>query len=110
MNTLKEFDELLSYVKEHPLVKRYQELEEKIHQDKQLLQKYEQLKEYQKQLVNAKASKKPFAEIEKVYLATREELLTHPFMGEYLDVIEMVNSDLQLIQDIIASEINMDLS
>lgn len=107
---MKEFNDLLTYVQDHPLIKRYQELETKIHQDDQLLKKYEQLKEYQKQLVNAKASKKPFEEIEKVYHAIHEELLMHPLMGEYLDIIEMVNNDLQMIQDIITTEINMDLS
>lgn len=106
---LKEFDELLSYVQSHPLVKRYQELETKIHEDKMLLKKYEDLKDCQKKLVKAKANHQPFSEVEKEYLALHEELLLHPLMGEFLDIIEMVNSDLQLIQDIIATEINMDL-
>lgn len=105
-----EFNKVLKYVKDQSMVKRYQELEQKIHQDEVLLEKYEELKSLQKQLVNLKTKKKPYEEIEKAYDAHYNLLLTHPLMGEYLDIVEMINNDLQMIQNIIASEINMDFS
>ena len=105
-----EFHQLLEYYKDQPLVKRYQELEKIIHQDQVLLHSYEKLKELQKQLVNAKTKNQATQKIEKAYNIKYQELLMHPLMGEYLELIESINSDLQMIQDIITSEINMDLS
>ncbi len=105
-----EFDRLLEYFKDQPLVKRYIELEKSIHQDKALLENYEKLKVLQNKLVNAKTKKRPYQEIEKAYDKKYEELLMHPLMGEYLEIVETLNSDLQMIQDIITTEINMDLS
>jgi cell fate (sporulation/competence/biofilm development) regulator YmcA (YheA/YmcA/DUF963 family) len=104
-----EFNQLLKYFKDQPLVKRYIVLEKSIHQDQALLKKYQQLKDLQKKLVNLKAKKQPFEEIEKKYNKKHEELLMHPLMGEYLEIVETLNSDLQMIQDIMTSEINMDL-
>jgi len=104
-----EFAKIKDHLAKDPKVLRYQELEELIHKDKALLEEYKVLKDLQKKLVNAKVKQKPFEEIEQAYLAKYEDLLMHPLMGEYLDLVESINEDLQLITDIIGHEINMDL-
>jgi len=104
-----EFDHIKEHIKNDPKVLRYQELERIIHKDQALLKKVEVLKDLQKKLVNAKAKKEPFLEIEADYQAIYDQVLDHPMMGEYLDLVEQINEELQFVTEIITREINMDL-
>lgn len=104
-----EFARIKDHVKQDSKVVRYQELERIIHKDQALLKQVEVLKDLQKKLVNAKTLNKPFLEIERDYQAIYDQVLDHPVMGEYLDLVEQINEDLQFVTEIITKEINMDL-
>ena len=107
LNNLKELIKLLN---QDENIKRFKELEAIIDHDKNLQNDYQTLKDLQKQLVQAKhynsAKQK---DLEAVYNAHFEKLQSHVLMSEYLDLLESINNDLQLIQNIITQEINMDI-
>ncbi len=101
---------LIRLLKQDNTVQRFQELEQKIDQDKILQKDYVTLKGLQKKLVQAKHKKSPkLRDLEEVYNNHFAKLQNHVLMSEYLDLLESINNDLQMIQTIIAEEINMDI-
>ena len=107
MNNLTELTTLL---KEEENIKRFKQLEAIIDQDKNLLKDYEILKDIQKQLVQAKHNNSAnLKDLEERYNTHFEKIQNHVLLSEYLDLLESINNDLQLIQNIINEEINMDI-
>jgi len=103
-------EQLLQLIRDDAQVRRFQELERVIDQNESLQTKYKILLDAQKDMVQAEVKKLPRYESSKNrYESLREELLDHPLMGEYLDLLEAINNDLSLIRTIIEEEINRDL-
>ncbi len=103
-------EQLLQLIRDDAQVRRFQELEQVIDQNESLQTKYKILLDAQKDMVQAEVKKLPRYESSKNrYESLRDELLDHPLMGEYLDLLEAINNDLSLIRTIIEEEINRDL-
>lgn len=91
-------------------VKRFKELESILDQDAKLRQDYEHLKNLQKRMVQAQAKESSnLKQATKEYNEQLEKVNQHVLLSEYVDLVQSVNEDLQLIQSIISQEINMDI-
>ena len=65
------------------------------------------LQSLQKIMVNAQTKKTSnYEQAKDSYDIQLNKITNHVLMSEYLDVLEVVNNDLQLIKDIISKEIN----
>ena len=106
MNSLRELIQLLE---SDPEIIRFKELEKVIDQDENIKQEYHQLLNLQKDMVQKQFKKSPkYDQAKKIYDQAFNKILTYPIMEEYLDLLEQINSDLNLIQTIIEEEINLD--
>ena len=109
MSKLSKLSNLLKSLNEDENIKRFKELEAIIDQDEKLNNDYKKLQDLQKLMVQ-KEAKKLDAKVETDNYNTQLELvLNHVLMSEYLDLLEVVNNDLQMIKEIITKEINMEL-
>lgn len=107
MNNLKE---LIVALNNDESIKRYKELEYIIDHDKNLKKEYELLKELQKKLVRAENTKNAkLSDIRSEYDVQYEIVKNHVLLEEYIDLLESINNDVQMIQNIISDEINMDV-
>ena len=88
---------------------RFKELEKRVDSDLELMDSYKKLIDLQKLMVQdeAKASSR-LSQSKKLYNDQMNIVLNHLLMGEYLDVLEVVNNDLQMIKSIILNEISAD--
>lgn len=109
MSLLSKLQELIGALKEDHNVIRFQELEALINQNVDLQKDYQTLLEYQKILVQKKEKKQEFHNEELRYNNQYEKVMNYYFMEEYLELVEVINNDLQLIKQIITDEINMNL-
>lgn len=104
MNKRHEFLELL---RNNPMVIRYKKLEEVINKDETLKTAIKNLKDIQKQLVNAREYNKP--EMVKRYQNHYDMLYNQiseiPLISEYLALQSDINNMLQDVQDIIQNGI-----
>lgn len=109
MRELSKLEELIQLITKDPNVIRFKELEKKIDEDNELMNSYKKLIDLQKVMVQqqAKGSNR-IEQSEKQYNDQLNIVLNHILMGEYLDVLEVVNNDLQMIKDIILNEISAD--
>jgi cell fate (sporulation/competence/biofilm development) regulator YmcA (YheA/YmcA/DUF963 family) len=106
MNSLQE---LIKILKDDEEIRRFQELEKVIDQDSNIKHEYQQLLDYQKDMVQKQYKKsKLYPEAKKKYDQAFASILSYPVMEEYLDLLEQINADLHLIQSIIETEINID--
>ena len=110
MSKLTNLTKLIELINEDTTIKRFKELESIIDQDDKLSQDFEDLQSLQKIMVNAETKKtKNEVEATTSYNIQLNKVMDHYLMSEYLDLLEVVNNDLQLIKDIITKEINVDL-
>lgn len=91
-----------------PEVIRIQELEKYIDNNQSINNKLKELKEKQKQMVNAKEYNQ-FNQY-KIYLdeynTLKEELIDLPFVEEYLELLQIVNAKLDDVTDEIENKLN----
>jgi cell fate (sporulation/competence/biofilm development) regulator YmcA (YheA/YmcA/DUF963 family) len=110
VSLLNSLEKLIDAIKNNNDVKRFKELEAIIDQDQDLNKEYKDLLNLQKLMVNDEAKQSSRLPQSKAnYEAKLQELMSHILMEEYLDLLEVVNNDLQMIQSIITNEINMDI-
>ncbi len=85
--------EIMEYFKNLPEVKRIKELEHYIDTNKEIKEKFEEIKVIQKELVNAKESRQfvRMKEYEQKWNRGIEELKELPFVEEYLELVEIIN-------------------
>lgn len=101
--------ELIKAIKSDQNVQRYQELEKRIDSDDLLMSEYKKLIDLQKIMVQHEAKKSSMLEQSRmVYQEQLDIVMNHLLMGEYLDLLEVVNNDLQMIRQIILDEISAD--
>lgn len=106
---MKTLDTLIQKIQEDPNVNRFKQLESIIDQDAELQAKYKDLLDAQKVMVQREVTKhKDYEDAKEHYEALKENLLEHVLMSEYLDLLELLNEDINLIQSIIEEEINKD--
>lgn len=91
-----------------PEVKRIYELENFIDQNKELQKLLKHLKEVQKQMIHAKEFHQPnqYLVYKQEYDAIYNKILDFPFVEEYLELLEEMNSKLSEITNIIENRIN----
>ncbi len=101
-------DELKNYFLSLEEVKRFKELENYILNNKKIKDSFESLKEKQKQLVNAKEfnQKVQYKIYEEEYLKQKEELLDMPFVEEYLELVDIINSKLEELSFELENKLN----
>lgn len=99
---------LLDYFNNIPEVIRIKEIKKYIESNENILNKFEEIKNVQKKIVNAKEFNQ-FNQLkvyEEEYKNLKEELLDIPFVEEYLELVDYVNSLLKSLVD----EIDYNLS
>ncbi len=107
MSSLKD---LIKAIKSDSNIIRFKELESVIDADPTLKKNFELLIHLQKIMVQKEAKKTQDFQLAKSdYDAQYETVRSHVLMDEYLDLLEVVNNDLQLIQSILTYEINADI-
>ena len=106
MNKLLELTELL-VTDEHII--RFKQLEKIIDHNEILKADYNNLLDLQKLMVQNETKKSPNYNDSKInYDAQKEKIMSNFILEEYLDLIELINNDLQMIKNIIEREINID--
>lgn len=106
MNSVKD---LIKAINENTDVVRFKELEKIIDNDNELSKEYKKLIDLQKDMVQKEAknhSKKD--EVKQRYNEQLDVVMGHYLMQEYLDVLQVVNDDLQMIKEIITQELNVE--
>ena len=110
MNKLNKLKLLIEEINKNPLFKRFKELETIIDNNEKIQEDYQIMLEKQKKMVNAETFKRAnYQELKEDYESHRETLYGNMLIEEYLDLQVKINDDLQLIQEIITSEINKEL-
>lgn len=106
MNSL---DKLIKELMNDSVIERYKELEKIIDNDQKLNEDYKRLLDLQKTMVIEREKNiKGFKLAEKNYNNAKEKVMDHLILSEYLELLEEVNLDLDLVQKIISKEINTD--
>ncbi|VEU80684.1 YlbF family regulator [Haploplasma axanthum] len=105
-------NKIIEKIKNEPKIKRYKELEDILNQNQEVSHKIEELKNIQKQMINAKNLGKIEIQtkLENDYQNKLEEIENYPLMTEYMDLQEEINVFLQNIKEIIESGIDSDLN
>lgn len=109
MSTLDKLTTLIQLINQDENVKRFKKLEKRIDEDKDLMTAYQTLLDLQKIMVQDEAKKSSrLVQSKALYQSQLDKVMNHLLMGEYLDVLEVVNNDLQMIKQIIMDEISAD--
>ncbi len=92
-------DKLKDYFNDLEETKRLKELENYINNNEKIKKAFEALLEKQKQLINAKEFKqeKQAKIYEDEYNKLKEELYDMPFVEEYIELVEILNSKLEIV-------------
>ncbi len=101
-------EEIISYFNSKDEVKRLKELEHLIDKDDALKNKINELKSLQQKMINSKEYNliNQYKEDKRLYDELLKEINDYPFMGEYLDLLELVNNELRYLTDGINEEID----
>lgn len=106
---MSKLDNLLKVLNESEVVKRYKVLEKLINQDEILSANYKLLLELQKVMVQEKTlNTLKYTEAKEKYEKQLEIVYKNLIIEEYLDILEEINEDIQLIQEMINNDIQID--
>ncbi len=105
-----EKEKLINMILQNEEIQRYKRIEKLINNNIELKDKVNQLKDLQKQLINAKQIQKKQAiiEFEGRYNLLLNEIETYPLMSDYLALQGDINEMLQHIQFILEDGIKKD--
>lgn len=107
---MKTLTNLVQTIQEDPVIRRFQELERIVDQDENLRQQYKELLQVQKAMVQREHTNHPaYGDTKEQYESLLANLVEHPLMSEYLDLLEQINEDLAMVQTIIEQEVNHNL-
>ncbi|MCR5647143.1 MAG: YlbF family regulator [Acholeplasmatales bacterium] len=101
-------NKLLDYFNNIPEVIRLKELKKYIESNEKIINKFDEIKDIQKKIVNAKE----FNQINQLkiyedeYKKANEELLEIPFVEEYLELMDYVNNMLKNFSESLEYELN----
>ena len=106
MNNLKK---LINELQNDEIIMRFKELEKIIDQDKKITKKYKNLLELQKKMVNdQEKNRSNLQNSTRDYEIAKASITSNITISEYIELLEDINYDLQIIQNIIESEISAD--
>ena len=106
MNNLKK---LIEELQNDEIIIRYKKLEDIIDQDKEITKKYKNLLELQKKMVNdQEKNRSNLQNSTRDYEIAKTSLTSNIVISEYIELLEDINYDLQIIQNIIETEISAD--
>ncbi len=106
MNNLKK---LIEELQKDEIIIRYKKLEDIIDQDKEITKNYKNLLELQKKMVNDREKNRSNVENStRDYEIAKSAITSNIVISEYIDLLEDINYDLQMIQNIIGTEISTD--
>ena len=106
MNSLKN---LINELNKDELIIRYKELEKIIDQDKIIEISFKNLLELQKKMVNDREKNvSNFDASSREYEVAKTALTSNIVISEYIELLEDINYDLQMIQNIIGTSISAD--
>ena len=106
---LNSLNKLIEELGNDELVKRFKRLEEIIDQDKNINYNFKNLLELQKKMVNDREkNQKNLATSTKAYNNAKRALTSNIVVSEYIELLEDINYDLQMIQNIIGTEMSFD--
>ncbi len=106
MNSLKK---LINELQKDELILRFKKLEEVIDQDKEINKNYKKLLELQKKMVHDREKNRSnFENSTREYEIAKTALTSNFVISEYIELLEEINYDLQMIQKIIGTEISAD--
>lgn len=101
--------ELINLIKDDDQIKRFKELEKVIDHNRSIQSDFNTLLSLQKSMVNKEYKKdKTYPEAKEKYEKQLEIVMKYPIVEEYLDLLEVINSDMALIKNIIEQEIAKD--
>ncbi len=100
---------LINELQNDEIIMRYKQLEEIIDQDKEITRNYKNLLELQKKMVNdQEKNRSNLQKSTRDYEIAKASLTSNIVISEYIDLLEDINYDLQIIKNIIESEISAD--
>jgi cell fate (sporulation/competence/biofilm development) regulator YmcA (YheA/YmcA/DUF963 family) len=106
LNSLKN---LINELNKDELIIRYKKLEKIIDQDTNIEIAFKNLLELQKKMVNDREKNvSNFDASSKEYETAKTALTSNIVIAEYIELLEDINYDLQMIQNIIATSISAD--
>lgn len=109
MNSLNVEDKLINLLQSDEQIQRFKELESMIDHNSEIQEKYKQLLNLQKIMVQHEAKQhKDLEHSTQKYETAKQELLQYFVVEEYLDLLTNINNDLNMIQRIIEQEIAKD--
>lgn len=109
MNSLNVEDKLINLLQSDEQIQRFKELESLIDHNSEIQEKYKQLLNLQKIMVQHEAKQhKDLEHSTQKYKTAKQELLQYFVVEEYLDLLTNINNDLNMIQRIIEQEIAKD--
>lgn len=107
MNNLKK---LINELEKDESIIRFKNLLRFVDQNEKLQKDYKNLLDLQKKMVNdQEKNRNNMHKSEKAYETAKTELSTNVVISEYLQLLEDINNDIQMIQNIIEFEINTDI-
>ena len=101
-----EINSLVDYIKDSDKYKRYIIVRDKIHSNKDIMDKIKRIKSLQKEIVKLEYNKQDIKEKDKEIDLLLEELNTYPIYVEYDYLVEDLNYEMKYIKDTLEEEIN----
>lgn len=105
-DVLEKIDEIVLYIKESNNYKRYKEVEEKIKNNIDIMDKINKVKSIQKEIVKLELEKKDISVLENEIEEIINSLNTYPIYQEYNYLLEDLNNTFQEIKFIIENYLN----
>ena len=105
-------DKLIEYFNSLPEVKRLKELEEYISKNKEIENKFNEIKELQKKMVNANEFNQ-FNQLKvykNEYENKKKELSDIPFLDEYIELLEIINEKLTYLSNEIEYRLDKEIN
>lgn len=107
---LLKINEIVNYIEESDIYKRYKDIENKMEKDLEIMTKVNQIKTLQKQIVKKEVKEKDISTLEKEIEGILDELNNYPIYQEYSYLQEDLNNTFQSIKSIIENYINSKLN
>lgn len=105
-DVLEKIDEIVSYIEESDVYKKYREIELKMKNDSDVMDRIDKIKSIQKDIVKLEVNKVDVTALEKEIELIFEELNSYPIYQEYSYLQEDLNNTFQDIKSIIENYIN----
>jgi cell fate (sporulation/competence/biofilm development) regulator YmcA (YheA/YmcA/DUF963 family) len=111
VNNLSKLQKLIDSLQNQEDIKRFKELEKIIDHNEKIKTEYKKLLDLQKDMVGKEYKKhKDLPTAIKNYEMQKQKMMEFYILEEYLDLLDSINEDLNMIKTIIETEINKELT